>query len=69
MVVIKDLEPQIDIKESEKMKDYQNLIAGILISIAIVIAAYIIAGAIETGCNYIGARIINLGDFIMSSFN
>ncbi|MCI7097791.1 MAG: hypothetical protein MR966_02545 [Lachnospiraceae bacterium] len=51
------------------MKDYQNLIAGILISLSIVIAAYIIAGAIETGCNYIGARIINLGDFIMSSFN
>ena len=52
-----------------KIKDYQNLIAGILISLSIVIAAYIIAGAIETGCNYIGARIINLGDFIMSSFN
>ena len=51
------------------MKDYQNLIAGILISLSIVIAAYIIAGAIETGCNYIGAIIINLGDFIMSSFN
>ena len=39
------------------MKEYQNLIGKIVIAVAIVIAAFLIANAIEEGCASIGSQI------------
>lgn len=39
------------------MKDYQNLIGKIVIAAAIVLAAIMIANAIDAGCASIGSQI------------
>ena len=39
------------------MKEYQNLIGKIIVAVAIIIAAFIIANAIEAGCASIGSQI------------
>ena len=39
------------------MKDYQNLIGKIIIAAAIVLAAIMIANAIDAGCASIGSQI------------
>ena len=45
------------INEGEQMKEYQNLIGKIIIAAAIIMAAVMIANAIEAGCASIGSQI------------
>lgn len=44
-------------KGETHMKEHQNLIGKIIIAVAIVIAAVMIANAIEAGCASIGSQI------------